>query len=113
MTQHFVIIKESSWVEIYTDIHSLNIICFCVFTASLATKSTSCTPKFVFVKDFSGKDVDIEIHQCTTVFDIKQHIQLKTKVPVVNQKLIYGGSILDNHVSVITYGMLYMFYVQF
>lgn len=59
----------------------------------------------MFILDLNGKYIKIELHYCRTIFDIKHKIQNKTGVPVGSQKLIYGGLVLDNQVSVETYGM--------
>lgn len=69
-------------------------------------RKAASTTKYVSIIDSNGKYVKMELYCCKTIVDIKHNIQSKIGIPVGNQKLIFSGVVLDNHMSLVSYGML-------
>lgn len=57
----------------------------------------------IFIKTFTGKTIVIEVENTNTIYQLKEKIKGKEGHPINNQRLIFGGKLMDDRLTVETY----------
>ncbi|KAA6377987.1 MAG: putative Ubiquitin family protein [Streblomastix strix] len=62
-------------------------------------------PLQIFVKLLTGRTISINMKTLDSILKVKQEIQLKGKVPIDQQRLIFGGKQLDDGMTLLDYNI--------
>lgn len=59
----------------------------------------------IFVKGLDGKTMTAEVTKNAYIFEIKEQVAQKTGIPVLEQRLQFGGKQLDNKLTLVDYAL--------
>lgn len=57
----------------------------------------------IFIKTFTGNTIVIEVENTDTIYQLKEKIKGKEDHPIDKQRLIFGGKLMDDKLTVETY----------